>query len=102
MKTRIFTYVECPCGHRGALIETLDVSDFQGPRYRTWRRNLTQTGAYDGTDGLFARTKPGCPACGRSIGPDNVVGRCELQGAGDVLRPKEDSGSADAALSVAR
>jgi hypothetical protein len=22
VKTRIFTYVECPCGHRGALIET--------------------------------------------------------------------------------
>ncbi|AJZ62235.1 hypothetical protein OI25_4898 [Paraburkholderia fungorum] len=91
MKTRIFTYVECPCGHRGAVIESLDIGDFQGPQYRTWLRDLNHAGTYEGVDRLFARAKPGCPACGRSLGPENVVGRSELEGSGAVLRPKEDS-----------
>jgi hypothetical protein len=80
MKTRIFTYVECPCGHRGAFIESVDISDFSDHRYRTWLRNLTHAGTYDGGDGLFAKMKPGCPACGRSLGPDDIVGHSELQG----------------------
>ncbi|USU19277.1 hypothetical protein [Paraburkholderia fungorum] len=91
MKTRIFTYVECPCGHRGAVIESLDIGDFQGPQYRTWLRDLNHAGTYEGVDRLFTRAKPGCPACGRSLGPENVVGRSELEGSGAVLRPKEDS-----------
>lgn len=91
MKARIFTYVECPCGHRGAIIESLYVGDFQSPRYRTWLRSLNHAGAYEGGDGLFAEAKPACPACGRSLSPENVVGRRALEGAGEVLRPKGES-----------
>jgi hypothetical protein len=87
-------------GHRGALIESLDIGDFSDHRYRTWLRNLTHAGTYDGGDGLFAKMKPGCPACGRSLVPDDIVGRSELQGSGEVLRPKEDSGSAETTLSI--
>ncbi|WP_168787704.1 hypothetical protein [Paraburkholderia aromaticivorans] len=100
MKTRIFTYVECPCGHRGALIESLEIGDLSDRRYRTCLRSLTHAGTYDGSDGLFARMTPGCPVCGRSLGPDDIVGRSELQGSGEVLRPKEDPGSAETTLSV--
>jgi hypothetical protein len=100
MKTRIFTYVECPCGHRGALIESLDIGDFSDHRYRTWLRNLTHAGTYDGGDGLVAKMKPGCPACGRSLGPDDIVGHSELQGSGEVQRPRDDSGSAETTLSI--
>ena len=102
MKTRVFTYVECTCGHRGALIETLDVGDFKERRHRTWLRNLAHTGTYDGEDGLFEKMKPGCPACGRSLGPDDVVGRSELHGSDEVLRPSDDSGSAKTNLSIGR
>ncbi|MFM0557931.1 hypothetical protein P0D69_44470 [Paraburkholderia sediminicola] len=100
MKTRIFTYVECRCGHRGALIESLDVGDFPYRRYRTWLRNLAHTGRYDGGDGLFADTKPGCPACGRSLGPDDVVGRSELQGTDEVLRLTDGSDTSETTVSV--
>ncbi|MFL9912151.1 hypothetical protein [Paraburkholderia sp. RL17-337-BIB-A] len=100
MKTRIFTYVEWPCGHRGALIESLDIGDLSDRRHRTGLRNLTPSGTYDGGDGPFAKLKPGCPACGRSLDPDDVVGRSELHGSGEALRPKEDSGSTEPMLSV--
>jgi hypothetical protein len=100
MKTRIFTYVECPCGHRGALIESLDIGDLSDRRYRTWLRNLTHAGTYDGGDALFAKMKSGCPEGGRSLGPDDVVGRGELHGSGEMLRPKEDSGSTETTLSI--
>lgn len=91
MKMRVFTYVECPCGHRGAVIESLHVDNFEGPQHRTWLRNLNHAGTYEGGDRLFAKTKPGCPACGRSLGPEHIVGRSELEGVGEVLRPKEKS-----------
>jgi hypothetical protein len=100
MRTRIFTYVECPCGHRGALIESLDIGVLPDRRYRTWPRNLTRAGRYEGEDRLFAEMKPGCPACGRSLGPDDVVGRSELEGTDEVLRPREDSGPSETTLSI--
>lgn len=100
MKTRIFTYVECQCGHRGALIETIDVGAFSNGWHKAWLRKLTHAGTYDGGDGLFAKLKPGCPACGRSLGPEDVVGRNELQGTGEVLRLKSESGSSETTLSV--
>lgn len=100
MKTRIFTYVECRCGHRGALIESLDEGDFPYRRYRTWLRNLTHAGRYDGGDALFAEMKPGCPTCGRSLGPDDVIGRSELQGTGEVLRLKDGSRTSETTVSV--
>lgn len=100
MKTRIFTYVECPCGHRGALIETIETGVFPAGQHRTWLRKLTRAGTYDGGDVLFAKMKPGCPACGRSVGPADVVGRSELQGTGEVLRTKSESGPLEATLAV--
>lgn len=89
MKTRIFTYVECPRGHRGALIESIDAGGVRNGRYQAWLRELTRAGTYAGGDGLFAEMKPGCPACGRSLGPDDVVKRSELRGTNEVLRPPE-------------
>jgi hypothetical protein len=100
MKTCTFTYVECPCGHRGALIESLDVGDPQDRRYWTRLRNLAHTGTYDGGDGLFTEMRPGCPACGRSLGPDDVVGRSELQGTGEVLRLKDGSRPSETTVSI--
>ncbi|WP_233849607.1 hypothetical protein [Paraburkholderia sp. HD33-4] len=89
MKTRLFTYVECPCGHRGALIESTDTRSSSDGEHQAWLRQLTHAGTYEGADGLFADMKPGCPACGRSLGPDDVVGRRELQGTDEVLRPPQ-------------
>lgn len=100
MKTRIFTYVECRCGHRGALIESRDVGDFPYHPYRTWLRNLTHTGRYDGGDALFAEMKPGCPACGRSLGPVDVIGRSKLQGTAEVLRLTDRSDSSETTVSA--
>lgn len=100
MKTRTFTYVECPCGHRGALIETIETGIFSAGQHRAWLRGLTRAGTYDGEDGLFARMKPGCPACGRSLSPDHVVGRSELQGTGGVLRTKGELEPSEVTLGV--
>lgn len=95
MKIRIFTYVACRCGHRGALIESLDVGDLPDRRYRTWVRSLTHAGTYKGGNGLFAAMTPGCPACGQSLDPNDVVGHRTLEGADGVLRLKHDSESAE-------
>jgi len=89
MKTRIFTYVECPCGHRGALIESIDTRSSPDGGHQTWLRQLTRAGTYEGVDRLFAAMKPGCPVCGRSLGLDDVVRRSELQGTDEVLRPPQ-------------
>ncbi|MGF6755809.1 hypothetical protein P3T16_003215 [Paraburkholderia sp. GAS42] len=100
MKTRIFTYLECPCGHRGALIETIDAGVFSNGWHKAWLRGLTHTGTYDGEDRLFAEMKPGCPACDRSPGPDDVVGRSELRETGEVLRKKSESEASEATPGV--
>lgn len=102
MKTRIFTYVECPCGHRGALIESIDAGVAPDGWYQAWLRKLTHAGTYDGGDGLFAEMRPGCPACGRSLGPDDVVGRSEWQRTGEVLRVKDGARRSETALGVGR
>jgi hypothetical protein len=100
MKTRIFTYVECSCGHRGALIETIEAGAFRAGSHQARLRKLTHAGTYDGEDNLFAAMKPGCPACGRSVSPADVVGRSELQGTGDVLWLARESESSDVTSSV--
>ncbi|CAB3795421.1 hypothetical protein LMG27177_03843 [Paraburkholderia fynbosensis] len=98
MKTRIFTYVECSCGHRGALIETIETGAFRAGGHQARLRKLTHAGTYDGENVLFAAMKPGCPACCRSLSPDDVVGRSQLQGTGEVLRLARESESADVTL----
>ena len=85
MKTRIFTYIECSCGHRGALIETIGANAFRTGARHAWVRGLTHAGVYDGADSLFAELKPGCPTCSQSLGPADVVGRSELQGIDEVM-----------------
>jgi hypothetical protein len=100
MKSRIFTYVECACGHRGALIETLNAGAFRVGGHQAWLRQLTHDGTYDGEDGLFADMKPACPVCCRSLSPDDVVGRSELQGTGEVLRPRRESGVSETTLGI--
>lgn len=81
MKTRIFTYLACSCGHRGAIVESFEDLTWSGGWYQAWLRDLTHTGTYDGMDELFAETKPGCPMCGRSLGPENIIGRNKVRGA---------------------
>lgn len=102
MKTRIFTYVECPCGHRGAIIESIDEDAAPEGWRQAWLRNLNHRGDYDGEDELFAETRPGCPACGRSLEPGDVVGRSELKGTGALLRLKGDAQSREATLGIGR
>jgi hypothetical protein len=66
MLTRKFTYVTCPCGHRGVIVETRNA----GPRLAAWYmaslRDLEHKGTYDGLDDLFAEMSPSCPKCGAS------------------------------------
>jgi hypothetical protein len=100
MKIRIFTYVECPCGHRGALIESSDAGVLPDGWRQTWLRKLTHAGSYDGGNDLFAEMTPGCPACGRSLGPDDVVGHSELRGTAKVMRLESEPGSSETTLSI--
>jgi hypothetical protein len=86
MKTRIFTYLACSCGHRGAIVESSEERTSPGGWYQAWLRDLKHNGTYDGMEELFAETKPGCPVCGRSLGPENIIGRNEVSGAAEVLR----------------
>jgi hypothetical protein len=82
------------------LIETVDSGVFRVGWHQAWLRNLTHAGTYDGADGLFYAMKPGCPVCGRSLSPADVVGRSELQGTGEVLRPARESGVSETTLSI--
>lgn len=91
MKTRIFTYVECACGHQGALIETIDTDAFRRDVHRGCLRDLVSTGTYEGNDALFAMLKPACPECERSLSPDDMIGRSELHQTDEVFRLKPDA-----------
>lgn len=86
MKTRIFPYLACSCGQRGAIVESSEERASPDGWYQAWLRGLKHNGTYDGMDELFAETKPGCPVCGRSLGPENIIGRNEASGAAEVLR----------------
>ncbi|MGF6722172.1 hypothetical protein P3T43_001519 [Paraburkholderia sp. GAS41] len=88
MKSRIFTYVACECGHLGAIIETFNERKVDR-RYRVWRRNLSNVGIYEGDDPLFAATKPACPECGRNLGPEHIVAQSELHGTDELLLPND-------------
>lgn len=88
MKTRIFTYLACECGHRGAIIESVDAGASPDGWYQACLHNLTHTGAYEGFDELFAETRPGCPKCRRSLSPDDVVGRSALPGVAELSSSK--------------
>lgn len=50
-----------------------------------WLRDLSNKGTYEGIDSLFAETSPSCSKCGRSLGPENVVGHSELDEAAELL-----------------
>ena len=72
MRIRKFTYVICPCGHRGVIVETENA----GPRSAAWYmaslRDLEHKGTYDGLDDLFAEMSPSCPKCGASLTPSHI------------------------------
>lgn len=69
----------------GAIVESFEDRTVSEGRYQAWLRDLAHAGTYDGLDELFAETKPGCPFCGRSLGPEDIVGRSEVGGAAEVL-----------------
>lgn len=71
MKVRFITYVNCPCGHRGSIVESI-YDDGQSHWYLTTLRGLSHTGHYDGANSLFAENTPACTACGLSLTPENV------------------------------
>ncbi|RKT21145.1 hypothetical protein B0G69_4521 [Paraburkholderia sp. RAU2J] len=77
MKTRAITYVQCPCGHAGSIIESFGDESTSGGWYLSCLRDLSHGGNYDGLDPLFADTTPACPMCGRSLSPEHVVERGE-------------------------
>nr|WKF60778.1 hypothetical protein HUO10_005300 [Paraburkholderia busanensis] len=100
MRTRMFTYLVCDCGHRGAIIECMDSTAPLESWYQTWLRNLSRTGSYHGDDELFTDTKPGCPVCGRSLGPAQVVGRSTLYGLAELVFPDRGSHAAGVAANI--
>ncbi|WP_250866596.1 hypothetical protein [Caballeronia sp. INSB1] len=71
MKVGIITHVNCPCGHRGSIVESI-YDDGHSHWYRATLQGLSDNGHYDGTDRLFADNTPACSACGRSLTPDDV------------------------------
>ena len=71
MLTRKFTYVTCPCGHRGVIVETGNAEQ-RAAWYMASLRDLEHKGAYDGLDDLFAEMSPSCPKCGASLTPSHI------------------------------
>lgn len=97
MKQRIFTYLSCECGHRGAIVESIAPVVSAMVWYQAWLRDLSHNGSYDGLDELFAETTPACPACGRSLGPEHIVARSEPHSPGELTFPDRDENGAAAA-----
>lgn len=71
MTTRTITYVACPCGHMGSIVENRSEDASAGWSLVTLR-SLLHKGNYDGLDPLFADTTPSCPDCGASLGPEHI------------------------------
>ena len=71
MLTRKFTYVTCPCEHRGVIVETGNAEQ-RAAWYMASLRDLEHKGAYDGLDDLFAEMSPSCPKCGASLTPSHI------------------------------
>ncbi|BBU32399.1 hypothetical protein BTHE68_61330 (plasmid) [Burkholderia sp. THE68] len=71
MKVRFITYVNCPCGHRGSIVESI-YDDGQSHWYQATLHDLSHAGHYDGADRLFAENTPACAACGLSLTPEHV------------------------------
>jgi hypothetical protein len=72
MMTRKFTYVTCPCGHRGAIVESENAEQRTTAWYMASLRDLEHKGTYDGPDDLFAEMSPSCPKCGASLTPSHI------------------------------
>jgi hypothetical protein len=72
MLTRKFTYVTCPCGHRGAIVESENAEQRSGDWYMASLRDLEHKGTYDGPDDLFGEMSPSCPKCGASLTPSHI------------------------------
>lgn len=66
------TYVTCPCGHRGSIVES-SYDDSRSHWYLATLCGLSHKGIYDGLDPLFSETTPSCPACGQSLGPEHAT-----------------------------
>ncbi|MGF6768747.1 hypothetical protein P3T18_001217 [Paraburkholderia sp. GAS199] len=101
MKTRIFTYLACGCGHHGTIVESFELSASNDGWYQAWLRNLSHAGHYDALDELFAETTPGCPICGQSLGPEHIVGRSVQPGLAE-LRPDQREANAISPVFSAR
>ena len=58
MTMRTFTWLQCSCGHKGAIVE----SENDQPYSKEWTsvglRELESKGQYNGPDELFAKLKP--------------------------------------------
>jgi hypothetical protein len=82
MTVRTTTHVDCPCGHRGSIVESKH-DDSRSHWYLATMRGLSHSGQYDGLDRLFAETTPACPvrpfveSGSRSFGrKHNIPPRC--------------------------
>ncbi len=72
MTSRIITYLTCPCGHRGSIVESSN-DDSRSHWYLATLCGLSHKGMYDGLDPLFSETTPSCPVCGQSLGPEHTT-----------------------------
>jgi len=72
MTMRTFTKLQCPCSHKGEIVE----SENDQPYSKEWSsvslRDLDSKGTYSGQNALFRKMRPSCPKCGMSLSPDHI------------------------------
>ncbi|WP_375749987.1 hypothetical protein [Vibrio sp. HN007] len=73
MTYRVFTKLQCPCGHVGQIVESENDQPFSREWSRTSLRDLDNKGDYSGKHGLISRMKPSCPKCGTSLTPEHII-----------------------------
>lgn len=73
MTMRTFTWLQCNCGHKGAIVESENDQPYSKEWSSTSLRDLDSKGLYNGPNELISSMKPSCPKCGASLSPSNQV-----------------------------
>lgn len=73
MTMRTFTWLQCFCGHRGAIVESENDQPYSKEWSRTSLRDLESGGTYHGPYALISEIRPSCPKCKATLTPDNII-----------------------------
>jgi hypothetical protein len=71
MTMRTFTRLQCPCGHKGSIVESENDQPYSKEWSSTSLRDLDSKGTYAGPNELFTKMQPSCPKCGLSLNPNH-------------------------------